>query len=186
MEELLASVYQITTFGSTSYQADFEHANSGIFQELWLSKFYDKNKSLIKTLAEASQIVLHSTFTLYVDYNSARNMEEYKDCKLIGTNIFVRKTQKAFAFPKHSPYLSVINARLQAMFESGEVLRIIKKHSDGNPTCHSSKGMSLGFENIAIVFFILAVGLSASILLCFMEWILNRNSEGVYFALLPS
>ena len=176
----MASSYQITTVGNASTQTDFEETKSGLFHELWLSKFSDKKKSLTKTNGEGSQIAVESTFTLYIDYNSAINMEDYKSCKLIWTNFFVRKMKMAFAFPKDSPYLSVINTRLQSMFESGEVSKIIEKHSSENPSCQPSKGMPLGFDNIAIVFLIMAAGLFASIILCGTENILSRKTKGKF------
>ena len=39
LEELLLSSYQITILGSSSYQIDFEGAESGLFRDLWLTKF---------------------------------------------------------------------------------------------------------------------------------------------------
>jgi hypothetical protein len=45
LEELLSSPYDITLQRNSAYQSDFEQA-TGIFQELWLNNFSDRNKSL--------------------------------------------------------------------------------------------------------------------------------------------
>ena len=64
------------------------------------------------------------------------------------------------------------------MTESGELMKIIEKHSNKNPNCQTSKRKPLGFENIAIVFLIISLGIIASLILCGFEWILRRKKEG--------
>ena len=180
LEELLYSPYQITLVGNSSRQALFEDQNSGVFHELWLSKFSDKNKSLQRTTQEAYKIATNPAYTVYTTLTSARNLEEFKNCKLIWTNFVARKIKLAFAFPKNSPYVALFNSRLQTMFESGEIMRIIEKHSMKSTECQQRKGMPLGFENIAIVFIILFFGLSVSIVFCVIEWTVPRKALGLF------
>jgi hypothetical protein len=89
-----------------------------------------------------------------------------------------RKQQLAFGFPKNSPYLTLFNTKIHKMAESGELMKIIEKHSNENPNCQTSKGKPLGFENIAIVFLIISLGVIASLILCGFEWILRIKKEG--------
>ena len=62
------------------------------------------------------------------------------------------------------------------MSESGELMKIIEKHSKENLNCQTSKGMPLGFENIAIMFVIILVGVAASLILFGIEWIVRRKN----------
>ena len=142
-----------------------------------MSKFTDKNKSLTKTDQESSQVAAQSHYAIYTTLSNAVKLEGFKNCELILTNFAVRKNKIAFAFPRHSPYLGVINSQLQSMFESGEIMKIIEKHSNSNPNCHQKKGKPLGFENIAIVFLLLVCGLVLSFLFCVMEWIAKRSTQ---------
>ena len=64
------------------------------------------------------------------------------------------------------------------MSESGELTKIIEKHSKENLNCQTSKGKPLGFENIAIIFVIISVGAAASLILFSLEWIFRRTNEG--------
>ena len=152
-------------------------ANNGIFKELWLRKFTVKEKSLAKSRGESMKFVLNSKFTQYINYNSAKT-KEYEDCKIKIMDFSAKKINIGFAFPKESKYLGLFNAKLQKMFESGELQKIIEKHSKESPNCNSSKGLPLGFENIAIVFCIISVGLLTSLILCAVEQILPRNKTG--------
>ena len=179
LEELLLSSYQITILGSSSYQIDFEGAESGLFRDLWLTKFSDSNKSLTRGNGESTQVALNSHYTHYVDYTSARNTKAYHECKLTIANFFVRKVQLAFAFPKNSPYLSLFNSQLQSMFESGEIMKIIIKHSKGSPSCETQKGKPLGFENISLMFLILSFGAFLSVVTFAMEVLLPKKNFGM-------
>ena len=102
--ELLSALYDIMLLGNSADQNDFEEVKSGIFHELWLSKFSDKNKSLSKSTEESSNIALSSHFTQYVDYNTARSLKEYEACKLKVMKFLGRKFQIGYAFRKNSPY----------------------------------------------------------------------------------
>lgn len=178
LEELLASSYQLTILGSSSYQIDFEGAESGPFYELWRTKFLDPEKSLTASVKEGIPIILDSHYTQYVDYGSAKNFKEYHECKLKIANLFSGKSLLGFAFQKNSPFLPVVNARLQSMFESGEVMKIIVKHSKDPPNCHANKGKPLGFENISLVFIIISLGVLASGVICGVEWGIKRHPVG--------
>ena len=123
--ELLTSDYQITTWQNTAYQSDFEQAKSGIYQELWVRKFKNKNKSLTTT-EEAISNTLNGLYTFYMDYNSARSLPQFKECKLNIMKIKGISNLISLPFPKGSPFLEVFNTKLQKLFESGEIQRIIK------------------------------------------------------------
>ena len=162
----------------SAYQVDFEEAKSGIYKELWDAKFLDKNKSLSKSTAESIKVALDYKYATYMDYKSARNTKEYEDCKLKKMDFSGTKAFIGFPFPKKSPYLDLFNAKLQQMFESGELQKIIVKHSKDDPDCETRKGMPLGFENIAIIFMIIIVGMFASSILFTSEWLFMQFQKG--------
>jgi hypothetical protein len=64
------------------------------------------------------------------------------------------------------------------MIESGQLMKIIENHSNENLNCQTRKGKPLGFENIAIMFLIISLGVIASLILCGFEWILRRKEDG--------
>ena len=171
LDELLTSDYQITTWKNTAYQSDFEEAKSGIYRELWVNKFENKNKSLTTT-DEAISNTLNGLYTFYISYFSARSLPQFKECKLNIMKIKGISNLIAFPFPKDSPFLGVFNTRLQKMSESGEIQRIVEKHAISDPECVTEKGNPLGFENIAVTFVIMVAGILASVFLWFLECII--------------
>ena len=175
LEELLHSPYDVTCLGNSAPQIDFEEAKSGIFRELWLNKFSDKNKSLAKSTKESSQLALSSQYSQYLDFNTARSLDEYKDCKLKIMKFQGRKIQIAYAFPRKSPYLEIFNRKLQQMDESGELMKITDKYLEATPECNKSKGKPLGFENIVIIFLIISTGILASLILFVLEKVFGRK-----------
>ena len=56
----------------------------------------------------------------------------------------------------------LFNSKLQSMFESGEIMKIILKHSKQSVACDEVRGKSLGFENIAVLFVIIDAGVFLS------------------------
>ena len=100
-----------------------------------------------------------------MDINTAKSLEDHNNCNLKITNVLGRKAFLGFAFPKKSPLLLLFNSKLQSMFESGEIMKIILKHSKQSVTCDEVRGKSLGFENIAALFVIIGVGV-------FLSWVI--------------
>ena len=174
--ELLTSDYQITTWLNSAYQSDFEDSKSGIYRELWIKKFKNKNKSLT-TMEEAMSNTLNGHYTFYMDINSARSLPQINECKLNIMKLKGISNLIAFPFPKDSPFLGVFNTMLQKMSESGEMERMIERHAISDPECVTEKGKPLGFENIAVMFVIIIVGVLASVFLCFLEWIMGYNDN---------
>ena len=186
LEELLFSSYYITVLEKSVYQIDFDEAKFGIYKQLWESKFLNKNKSFSKSTAESIKVALDYEYATYMDYKSARNIKEYEDFKLKIMDFSGTKASIGFPFSKKSPYLELFNAKLQQMFESGEIQKIILKHSKEDPDCETRKGMPLGFENITIIFMILIVGMVTSSFfitseLVFMQIQKGKDKEIHYF-----
>ena len=100
LEELLYSSYQITTLGSSAEQTDFEGANSGFYKDLWREKFLDTTRSLTETYSDGAKIALDSSYTLYVDIDMFRSLEDHNYSRLKITNVLRRKAFLRFAFPK--------------------------------------------------------------------------------------
>ena len=178
LEELLSSPYDITLSADSAYQMDFELSKSGIFKELWLSKFSNKEKSLTNNKKQRTNLAINSIFTYYINDISAKNLKEYGDCKLKIMDFSAKKILIGFPFPKNSQYKALFNSKLQKMFESGELQIIIEKHSKETPDCQVTKGMPLGFENIAIIFLIISLGVFSSLLFYGFEQIFSRIKTG--------
>ena len=178
MEELLSSPYDITLTSDGAEKMDFELSKSGIFKDLWLSKFNNKEKSLNKLKQERTNLAVNSIFTYYINDKSAKNLKEYGDCKLEIMDFSAKKILFGFPFPKNSQYKALFNSKLQKMFESGELQIIKEKHSKETPDCQVTKGMPLGFENIAIIFLIISLGVFASLLFYGFEQIFSRIKTG--------
>ena len=162
----------------SAYQVDFEEAKTGIYKELWESKFSNKNKSFAKSTAESIKVALEHKYATYMDYKSAKNIKEFQDCKLKSMDFSATKAIIGFPFPRKSPYLDLFNAKLQQMSESGELQKIIVKHSKEDPDCETRKGMPLGFENIAIIFIIVIVGMLISSIIFTSEWLFIQIQKG--------
>ena len=174
LEELLASSYQITTGANSAYQSDFEEATSGVMKDLWLSKFTNKEKSLVQSYGQSSQISLNEKYAQYIDYKAAKNLNEYKDCSLRSSNVFYGKIYIGFMFPKYSKFLPLFNSRIQAMRENGELESITRRYAEQIQKCQEGKGKPLGFENILIAFIILYAGCCFSFVIFLLEWIFSR------------
>ena len=175
MQELLGSAYQITVYPNTVYQNDFEQAKSGVFFDLWLTKFMDKNKSFTKT-SESKILVQNELYAMYKDLYTAKNYKEYKKCQLKIMNFKARTALMGFGFPKDSPLLPLFNNKIQSMMENGEIQRIIEKHRAEEPDCNNQRGKPLGFENIALLFILLLCGIFSSILVYVSEIVLRRKA----------
>ena len=173
----MGSSYQIATIGNSGPQNDFEGAKSGIFNQLWQTKFLDLQTSLTESDQESARTAARvAGYTMYGDFNSAINLPEYNSCDL-KIAIGGRKSLLGFAFQKNSLLLTMFNREIQQMLERGEISRIIRKHKRNPPSCGPEKQMSLGFENITSVFIIMAIGLIASVFLISVEWFLNLISQ---------
>ena len=173
LEGLLSSSYQITTLGNSVCQDHFENAKSGIFKDLWESKFKDESKILLDSNPNSGRIAAASTFAHYIDVTSATYIDEYKKCKLQILDFTGQTNLIAFAFPKNSPLLQIFNMKIQEMFESGEINRIISKYTLEMQNCQDNKGKPLGFENIAIIFVIIGFGVLISISVCLAEHLVS-------------
>ena len=173
LEGLLSSSYQITTLGNSVCQDHFENAKSGIFKDLWESKFKDKSRSLSEYDVNSGRIAAASTFAHYIDVTSATYIDEYKKCKLQILEFTGRNSLIAFAFPKNSSLLQIFNMKILEMFENGEINRIISKYTLEMQNCQDSKGKPLGFENISIIFVIIGFGVLISISLCLAEHLVS-------------
>ena len=177
LEELVTSPYQIATLGDSYLQAIWENSNLMSYQEVWRTKFQDKEKSLKATEQELVSQALSEQYAIYLFHTTLTNLPEYKSCQLQGTNFLLNKIDVAFPLRKDSPYLDLINHALWEMMESGELHRILLRHRVREPDCeHSGKGKPIGFENILLVFLILAAGLVISGSVCFLE--IQRSKIG--------
>ena len=169
VSELLSSRYQITTIANTAFENDFKGVKSGIYQDLWREKFLDPDKSFTEDHKDGLEIINEDLYTLYTDYHTATSYAEVKECRFKITEALGPKGYLSFAFPKKSPLRDIFNDHLHHMLESGEIMRIITKNLESLPACAESRGKPLGFENIAIVFGILLVGVFLSFLLGLAE-----------------
>ena len=174
LEELLSSSYYITTKANGAYQLEFEAADSGPFQKLWQTKFIDKSKSLKETLSDSIQVTLAYKYTTYLDYHSALSLSEYRDCQVNKMNFRARKFQVAFGFPKNFALRPLFNQHLLKLVESGEMAKIITRHSIKPPVCSSSNGMPLGFENISLSYLLLCTGMIIAISTLIVELMLKK------------
>ena len=179
LAELIASPYQVTTLADSSYQDIWERGSSNTYQDVWNTKFVDKEKSLKKTEEEAVQQALSGQYAIYLMHTTLTNLQQYKSCILEGTDLFVDKIDLAFALRKNSPYLDVFNLEMQRMFESGELERIARRHRTKKPTCNDSgKGKPLGFTNIILMFVIFSGGVCFSIVIFIGELFLSHKNYG--------
>ena len=170
LEELLESSYQITTEQNSAMHMDFQSAEHGIFQDLWLSKFLDAPKSLTKSTQASAEVATSITgYTLYADFNSAMHLKEYINCDLRFLDVIGTRKLLGLIFPKGSSLKDIFNKGIQLMIERGEMSRLIKKHAGEAPNCSHNNQMSLGFENIMSIFCIILLGFTMSFLIGLIE-----------------
>ena len=175
MAELIDSFYQITLLKDSSYQTEFEVAKDGILKSAWETKFLDKSRSLLTNPKEMMNLVVTGDFVMYDSYSAIKALKEYQECKITTIGFFVSKVEFAFALPKGSPYRQLFNDVLRRMEESGDLMRIRKQNSGGDPQCVVDQhGHPIGIENLMFPISIFILGLFISLLLLALELILHK------------
>ena len=172
--QLLESDYQIVMLKDTAPISILENAPSGIFKQLWDTKFLNKDLSLMGSttdiIAEASR-----GYTMCVPTWEVYASEEYKTCLISDTGYSLFSFKVAFAFTKYSPFRDLFNHALQMMVESGELEKIKLRYKTLKPDCSGSRGRSIGFENAAFAFLIFFGGLASSIIVLIVELITRKK-----------
>ena len=170
LEELVLSPYQVSTIADSYYQAVWQETDSRVYQDVWRTKFMNKEKSLKSSEQEVVDQALSGPYAIYLFHTTLSNLPEYSACQLEDAGLQLNRIDLAFALQKQSPYVNLINLGLQRMAESGKLERIFRKHRAKKPSCGAhGKGKSLGFENILLVFLILMLGQCSSIVLLLLE-----------------
>jgi len=80
-------------------------------------------------------------------------------------------------FPKNSPFVSLFNYFLNNFDEVGLLDKLMKKQLEliTTNTCDESSFQAINFENVALVFILLLIGILISLLLLGIEY-LKGNS----------
>ena len=167
--ELLTSPYQVTLLKNSAYQEVFEGTKSGIFREVWETKFKDREKSLKGTTDEMISVISKHDYALYEGYSTMDTIAGWHDCSISDVKFIVNYQDYAFAFPKGSPYRDLFDLTLQKMVESGELKRIKDTYASRPPDCGGSKGRSLGFGTTCFAVAVFLVGIVA----CLTFWIVE-------------
>ena len=158
-------------------QAFWESAKENKFAEIWNTKFLDKDRSLKATEAGVVAETLSGDYAMYHFHHSAKRHPEYAKCLIQPAFVF-STAGIGFAFPKNSPNKAIFDHALRKMKENGELDRIQKKNKIEEPRCgQSKKGEALGFRKLCLVFVIIVVGISASVVLFVAELIIGRLSK---------
>jgi len=125
-------------------------------------------------------LVMVRKYAMYNYLPSIRTQEEYLQCKITDVGFSLKNIQLAFAIQKNSPFLLPLNRALAKMMENGEVERFKKKNLGKLPECvDSGKGRSIGLPTIVFPIGICTLGITASILLIFLEFVVHRISKKI-------
>ena len=177
MNELIKSPYQITLIKDSSYQELFEKSDNPVFQAAWRTKFVDKSQSLKESLEEMVPLVVDGHYAMFEGVSSIHTLQEYQDCKITDSGLYVSKMDFAFTLQKNSQYTQLFNDGMKKMVETGTLKRITTKHQTARPTCNEkNKGVPLALTNIAFAFLILIIGFG----LCFVLFILESIQNSFF------
>ena len=174
--ELVESPYQVCIEKDTSVHSLLESAASGIFKEIWDTKFENKDKSLSdKNIDERLSLINNEKFALLEDINVVQALLGYKDCSISDTGYILLYYDIAFPFQKNSAFKDLFNHALIKMKESGELHRIQKRYKPKPPDCGGGKGRSLGFDTIGFAFVIFCIGPVLAVLILVGENITKQS-----------
>ena len=159
-------------------QSFWETATEKQFADIWNTKFLDKKRSLKATEAGVvAETLSGNNYAMYLFHLSAKRHPEYAKCLIQPAFVF-STTGIGFAFPENSQYNAIFDHALRKMKENGELDRIKKKNKIEEPRCGQSKnGEALGFRKLCLVFVIIVVGISASMVIFVGELIIGKLSK---------
>ena len=89
---------------------------------------------------------------------------------------------RSWAFPKDSPYLKLFDFYMRHFLEKGQYKALEAKYSKGKQVCNQAGGLPIDFTICVTAFLILLAGLILSLLISFLEAILQNSAKKLMYS----
>ena len=192
-QEELAKQTEISygTILGGSTMAFFKESEIAVYQNMWSYMKYAQPKVFEPTIEAAIERVRssHGKYAFIMESAMADYVVKKKPCDLMTVGYPMNIRSYGLAAPKGSPHLNKINQALQILLENGEITQLKNKwfkdecaiEETGSKLGAALKyGLpySIGMEDFAAAFIILAIGLIAGIAIAVLEVRMHRKEMG--------
>ena len=109
-------------------------------------------------------------FITYQSSSTFRGTQEFLDCEIIAIKPKYFPRPRAWAFPKHSPYLKLFDFYIRNFIEKGKYKALEARYQKGKQKCQDLGGLPIDFRICVTAFLILVSGFFLSFISLLTEF----------------